>query len=619
MATTSIHPIKQTVANAVNYITSDKKETVVKNDVSDAIKYAVNDKTGETTYHTLTSTFNCIKRANPVEDFYALMKMYGEREIKNGNKKTKDGSPILAWHLIQSFEGKINPRTANEIGRKLVKEIFNNFPAVISTHTNTENTHNHIIICAWDLDGKKWNQCNKNYQLIRESSDRLCDEYGLSVIEDKRKQKLIKWTDEKGNTRYYEPSDRKNELIQKRQKGEISTDDVNSFRNTLSYEISEAKKQTNAEIVKRVIDTQLPHATSYEHLLAMMREMGFKIKAKKKNGDWLAHVTFTPPTAEKGVRDYKIGDGNYYTRINLTVVIEEQNAEKRRSELSELSQSKEDIPHYEEYEYGKIDVQSIDENYRADISDDGSTNIVKRGEVEKDIIRDVKKTDIKLYGLYDTTVLRQLIAEQKEAKKRNVPPQNRDEVLIRRIQESFSNLKFIEEKQIYSYSQINQTVKGLWTQYNLCLSKISEAERMVDKMEYASKVPALLAETKRRVEQERNNPEYLTEKYPQDIKLMKSYIDIMKKYKVTNTESLQRLQTSIHTYREKIEKLQSSLTVFSEELSAYNRCVSVLSRIDRENDRDNTEVLMEYNEITKTGQEEAKETNEKRKDKGYER
>lgn len=54
--------------------------------------------------------------------------------------------------MIQSFEGNVDPRIANEIGVKLAKEMFPTFPVVVSTHTNTENTHNHIMICAWGFE-----------------------------------------------------------------------------------------------------------------------------------------------------------------------------------------------------------------------------------------------------------------------------------------------------------------------------------------------------------------------------------------------------------------------------------------------------------------------------------
>lgn len=613
MATTGIHAITGTVGQAISYIISDKVELLTKDDIADSINYAMNDKTGEVVYHTLTTTQNCNNVNRPVEDFYKMMKLHGEEEILHGNAKTKDGKPVLAWHLIQSFEGIVDPRIANEIGRKMAAELFGNFPVVISTHTNTENTHNHLIVCAWNRNGEKWNQCNDNYRWIRETSDKYCDEYGLSVLEHTRKQKLIPWKDEDGNTHYYEPTDRKNELIKKREAGEISSDDVGSYRNTVPYEVTEQKKQSNVEIVRQAIDNLLPHATSYEHLLQMMREQGFEVKDKKKNGDWLAHVTFTPPTADKGVRDSSIDkDTGFYTRENLTRVIADSNAEHD----VEVQPEQPKVPYFESYEYGKIDVQSINENYRAKKNPSGEIEIVSRGEAERSVIRDIKHSDFDLRKKYDTSTLDKLIAEQKVAKKNNVSPKTRSEVLVRQIQDGFENLKFIEQKHLYSYQQINDIVKGLWGQYNACLSKIVEAEAMVERLDYASKTPQMLNEVRKRMESGRNNPEYMMEQYHEDIKVAKACMDSMKRYGITDAASLKELQEKIEKYREQIGKLQSMLDSFSGELYAYNRCVSVLSRIERESGGGFGEQLDAYNHIVREAEQEASKSEEKRKKKG---
>lgn len=586
MATTSIHAIKQTVGVSLDYVMNDKTEPVPKDDIADSIAYAVNDKTGEVTYYTLTSTQNCASVFNPVQDFYALMDKYGEREIKYGNSQTKDGKPVIAWHLIQSFEGEVDPMLANEVGRKLTEEVFGRFPAVISTHTNTENTHNHIVICAWNLDGKKWNQCNENYRRIREQSDKLCDEYGLSVLEHTRNQKLVRWTDEQGKIHYYEPTDRKNELIKMREEGVNYPDDVGSYRNTISYEMKEGRRLSNIETVKQAIDDLLPYATSYEHLLAMLREQGFTVKDKKKNGDWLAHITFTSPTAEKGVRDNTIDkENNFYCRENLTVVIEEQNRERRRNE--EL-QAELNLPVYENYVYGEIDdVQGINEDYRATYANDGSIKIVQRGEAERDIIRDIKQSDREIYGLYDTSKIDKIIKEQREAAKKGVPAKNRNEILIRQIQESFENLKFIERKQLYSYDQINEIVRGLWAQYNLCGENIRAAEAAVDKLETVFTVPSLLSEVKNRIEQGKGDVEYMTERYPQDMKLLKTYADTLTKYKITDNASFDKLKEDVAKYREQIAALKISMDKFSKELADYNRCIHTLERIDKEREARN--------------------------------
>lgn len=620
MATTHIHAITQTINASLNYITSDKIELMLKDDIADSIAYAMNDKTGEVTYFTLTSTLNCKSLENPTDDFHALMYRFGKNEIENGNAKTKDGKPILGWHLIQSFDQEsdrdIDPRMANEIGVKLAKELFPNHPVVVSTHTNTEHIHNHIEFCAWSRDGRKWNQCNENYQRIRECSDRLCGEYGLSVLEHTREQKLIRWVDADGVTHYFEPTARKIEMIRQREAGEISRDDVGSYRNTISYQEATAKKQTNIEIIKQAIDSKLPYATSYEHLLMMLREMGFKVKDKKKNGDWLAHVSFEAPTAGRAVRDYSIGEENYYTRENLTKVIDELNAERRRSETL---QGKLNLPYYEEYEYGTIDVQAINEDYRAERVA-GGAKIVQRGEVERSIIRDVKKSDIELYGLYDTTRLHKLIAEQREAQKKRRPAQKREEVLVRQIQESFDNLRFIEKKQIYSYAQINEIVSGLWSQYNACLFKISEAESMIARLEDAANAPVLLTEIKSRMELGKNDPAYMMEQYHQDVKLLNACIESIKKYNVADASSLQSLQDNIAKYKEQIGRLQGSLSVFANELASYNRCVATLARIDRDSGRDNSALLEAYQAAMNRGQQEAEKTEkerEKKKEKGF--
>ena len=99
MAYTNIHAVTQTVGLAISYAMADKFEAVLKDDVAASINYVVNDKTGEVTYRTLSSTLWCSNLKNPEESFYVLMNYYGAHEVSNGSRKTKDGKPILAWNL----------------------------------------------------------------------------------------------------------------------------------------------------------------------------------------------------------------------------------------------------------------------------------------------------------------------------------------------------------------------------------------------------------------------------------------------------------------------------------------------------------------------------------------
>ena len=470
MATTSIHPICQTIATAIDYVRSDKTEKKIKDDIADSIKYAVSNKNEEVTYFTLTSTQNCGNVLNPVEDFHYYMRRYGESEIKNGNNQTKNGLPVVGWHLVQSFEGIVNPRIANEIGRKLVKEVFPNHSAVISTHTNTENTHNHIIICAWNLDGKKWDQNNENYYHIRECSDRLCDEYGLSVLEKTRTQKLVKWFDKKGKVHFYEPTDRKNQVIEDRKNGKAYTDDVNSYRNHMNYELSDAKRRTNIAIVRQAIDEALPYAVSYEHLLVILRAMGMKIKDKRKNGEYLEHVTFIHPLAEKGVRDSSIDkETGFYKRENLSRYIKEQN---RRADRNQ--------PCLQNINYGDFNIECLDENFRTAYDEKRGFIPEQRTETEKKLIRIAKLDDELLKKTYDTSVLERLIALEKEGKKKKRPPQNRDGQIIRQIQESFETLRYIEKSGEYNYRKTENELNALKERYSLTKSKILELDKVIE-------------------------------------------------------------------------------------------------------------------------------------------
>ena len=100
------------------------------------------------------------------------------------NSRSSSMSETIAYHAYQSFKrGEVAPHVAHEIGVRLAQELWGNFPVVISTHTNTGTIHNHFAFPATGFDMKRYHDCKETYRKIREVSDRLCREYGLSVIE----------------------------------------------------------------------------------------------------------------------------------------------------------------------------------------------------------------------------------------------------------------------------------------------------------------------------------------------------------------------------------------------------------------------------------------------------
>ena len=92
---------------------------------------------------------------------------------------------IIARHVIQSFEiGEVTPELAHEIGKQFADEILGGkYEYVLTTHIDKDHVHNHLIFNAVDfVDYNAYKSYKRIYYDMREVSDRLCKENGLSVI-----------------------------------------------------------------------------------------------------------------------------------------------------------------------------------------------------------------------------------------------------------------------------------------------------------------------------------------------------------------------------------------------------------------------------------------------------
>lgn len=176
MATTSIWSIKNNLKQSINYIINPEK-TLNEDYGKDTYNYLelslnkdCNFKNEKTHY---VSCLNC-SETDPYKD----MKFTKERYFKT------DG--ILAFHAYQSFkEGEVTADVAHEIGVKLAEEIFGDYEVVVATHQNTNHIHNHFIINSVSfMTGKKYNNNRTNLAKLRQISDLLCEEYGLSVLDE---------------------------------------------------------------------------------------------------------------------------------------------------------------------------------------------------------------------------------------------------------------------------------------------------------------------------------------------------------------------------------------------------------------------------------------------------
>ena len=119
------------------------------------------------------------------EQFAAAMDMYE----KNTGRTHKDNSRLV-YHMRQSFApGEVDPRIANKIGYELALEFTKGQHAfVCATHTDKAHIHNHIVFCAFNLEanGKFKDPWFSGKRDVARISDKLCKEYGLSVIDVKQ-------------------------------------------------------------------------------------------------------------------------------------------------------------------------------------------------------------------------------------------------------------------------------------------------------------------------------------------------------------------------------------------------------------------------------------------------
>ena len=100
-------------------------------------------------------------------------------------------SDIQAYHGYQSFKpGEVTPDIAHAIGIQLANELWGeDFPIIVATHIDRGHVHNHFCIPATGFSGRRYHDCKASYRRMRDTSDRLCREYGLSVIENPSKDR----------------------------------------------------------------------------------------------------------------------------------------------------------------------------------------------------------------------------------------------------------------------------------------------------------------------------------------------------------------------------------------------------------------------------------------------
>lgn len=238
MAVTAIWYIKGRVEDVLRYASNPEKTTEENaqaaanlHAVGKIIEYAADDMKTEKLM--FVSGINC--------NTQNAVKKFNEDLNRWGNKGER-----VCYHGYQSFaEGEVDAKTAHEIGKKLAQKLWGDkYRVLVATHCNTGHYHNHFVICATSMnDGRKFDNSGKDHFLMRQESDRLCREYGLSVIEHTREngKNYGEWLAEKEG------------------------------------------RPTLRSVIREAIDVAIKGSVSQQQFLAAMDEMGFVIDQHGKH------------------------------------------------------------------------------------------------------------------------------------------------------------------------------------------------------------------------------------------------------------------------------------------------------------------------------------------------
>lgn len=224
MATTSLWPIKMTINKTINYVENKDKTKIPLSDLSNTIEYASNKDKTEKQYY--VTGINCDEN-NIYQDMMMIKEAY--------NKIDK----IQGFHGFQSFkEGEVTPEEAHKIGVEFANEMWgDNFQVVVTTHLNTNHLHNHFVVNSVSFkDGHKYNYSNSEMARLRNSNDIICEEHGLSFLEEKKTKNM--------DFNYYKNKD--NYSI--RTQADIDT----TIKNSFSYQdFILYMKKNNYEVIER--------------------------------------------------------------------------------------------------------------------------------------------------------------------------------------------------------------------------------------------------------------------------------------------------------------------------------------------------------------------------------
>ena len=218
----------------------------------------------------------CAKNAKTVHDGIKLVTgvncvaQSAYNKMMNTKLRYKKSDGRMYYHLLQSFhpDENITPETAHEIALRFAEDNFPGYEVLVATHVDRNHIHSHMVINSVNAEnGYKYHSDNKEIQRLRDSSDKLCLEYGLSVIE----------------------------TVPPKTKGMSSRE----------YRAADKGQSWKLDLAM-VIDEAMCYAVSKEHFIQLMELEGYQVKWS----DTRKYITYTCPNGMK-CRDNKLHEEKY--------------------------------------------------------------------------------------------------------------------------------------------------------------------------------------------------------------------------------------------------------------------------------------------------------------------
>ena len=271
MATTSLWRVHGYIKNTVMYVQksgklgvsteAQEREDANINSIEELIAYASREEATSDGDLDLVWGINCTPAHACEEMLSTQMKWCKE-----------DGT--IAYHGYQSFaEGEVTPDEAHRIGVELAQELWGEkYQVLIATHVDKPtHIHNHFVINTVSfVDGKKFHRTNDDYRAMREVSDRLCREHGLSVIRHPQR------------------------------KG----------KNYGLWQAEKTGKLTYADTIRRDIDRAIGMSLTEREFYENLASWGYEFKFYSDSGTPLKRPSLKPKDAQKFFRFDNLGE-NY--------------------------------------------------------------------------------------------------------------------------------------------------------------------------------------------------------------------------------------------------------------------------------------------------------------------